>query len=254
MGNLMKTEWYKLKKDRSLWLLSALLIMLAVLFPLDTMRSFDGISDPSKKNDYYIGNILSINTDIVKLLPAILAGFFIASEFSLGTMKSIVSSGNSRIRIYLAKLAVFSVGSVIILLILPILMMGFSVIYMGFEVMPEWTFYAQTVGLIALYAAAFASVMAFFAVAFADSGKTIGFLLLFLALVNSVLELVSSKIPFLAPAIDNSIFMSQQSILAIGQIGHWDSDAWFTFIWVPVLTFLAFAILGGLLFSKKEIK
>ncbi|WP_099157734.1 ABC transporter permease [Virgibacillus ndiopensis] len=250
MGNLLKTEWYKLKKDRSFWLLTGLLIALAVLYPIDKI----GTSDLPNENDYYRGFVLSINSDIVRLLPAILAGFFFASEFSLGTMKSIASSGHSRIRIYFAKLTVFSIGSIIILLLLPIVMMGVSAIYIGFQIWPEWTFYFQTIGLIALYAVAFASIMALFSVIFADSGKAIAFLLLFLAFIESMLNILSAKVPFLEPIITHSIFISHGSILAIDKIGNWNGDAVLTFIIVPILTFVVLGILGSFIFRNKEIK
>lgn len=255
MGNLLKTEGYKLKKDRSFWVLTLLLLALAVLYPLDVvMRTGEGAPNLPSGNDFYRGYILSINSEIVKLLPAILAGFFIASEFSMGTMKSIASSGHSRIRIYFAKLTVFSIGSIIILLMLPIFMMGASSMYLGFNVWPEWTFYLQTIGLIALYAAAYASLMALCSIIFTDSGKTIGFLLLFLGFIGTLLDILSAKLPFLEPIITHSIFMSYGSILTIDQIGHWNGEDVYTFIVVPILTFLVLGILGSFIYKKKEIK
>ena len=249
MGNLVKAEWYKLIRDRSFWVITLFLLAFSVLYPL----LLEGGKEISG-NDFYRGYILSINTDIIRLFPAILAGFFIANEYSMGTMKSIASSGNSRIRIYIAKLIVFSIGSVLILLILPIFMMGASVIYMSSNEMPDWTFYFQTIGLIALYAAAFASFMALCSTILNDSGKAIGFLLLFLALISSLLDFLSSRVSFLEPIISRSIFMTQGSILAIDQIGHWDADDVLTLIIVPILTFLVFGILGSFIFHKKEIK
>jgi len=254
MGNLMKTEWYKLRKDRSFWVLALFLLAFAVLYPLDILHPFGGNTKLPNGNDFYRGDILSINTQIVHLFPAILAGFFIASEYSMGTMKSIASSGHSRVRMYFAKLTVFSIGSIIILLILPIFMMGASSVYSGFNVMPEWSFYFQTIGLLALFEAAFASFMALCSTILNESGKAIGFLILFLALIPSLLEFIGVKIPFLEPLITHSIFMTEGSILTIDQIGHWDGKDLFTFIVVPILTFLVFGVLGSLIFRKKEIK
>jgi ABC-2 type transport system permease protein len=254
MGNLLKAEWFKLRNDRSFWVLALILLVSAVLLPLDMMPSSEKISKLPNGNDYYRGNILSINTQIVHLFPAILAGFFIASEYSMGTMKSIASSGNSRIRIYFAKLTMFSIGAIIILLILPIFMMGATAIYSGFTFMPEWTFFFQTIGLIALYAAAFASFMALCSTILNESGKAIGFLILFSALIQSLLGFISAKIPILEPFITHSIFMTEGSILTIDQISHWDGMDMYTFIVVPILTFLVFGILGSLIFRKKEIK
>ena len=249
MGNLLKTEWYKLRKDRSFWVLLLILFGFAVFYPL--LINPDALPTG---NDFYRGHILSINTDIIRLFPAILAGFFISSEYSLGTMKSIASSGNSRIRLYFAKLTIFSIGSAIIMLVLPIFMLGASLIYFGFNLMPDWTFFLQTIGLIALYAVAFASIMAFFSTILTDSGKSIAFLILFIALGGSLLEYIGSKISFLEPLILHSIFMTQPSILLIDQVGQWSGEDVVTYIVVPIVTFIVFGILGSLLYRKKEIK
>jgi len=249
MGNLMKAEWYKLRKDRSFWVILIILLGTALGYPL-MLKSVIGASG----NDYYSGYILSINNEIVRLFPAILAGFFISSEYSMGTMKSIVSSGNSRTRLYFVKLAVFSIGAAIIMLILPIFMVGASVIYYGADLMPDWTFYLKTIGLIALYTISFASVMAFFSTLFTESGKSIAFQLLFFALIRDLLELVSAKITFLEPVITHSIFISQPSILSIDKIIQWNGDDVLTFIVIPIVTFIVFGILGSLVYRKKEIK
>lgn len=249
MSNLLKAEWFKLRKDRSFLFLSLFLLAFAVLYPL-TMQSGEGING----NDYYRGYVLSINNEIIRFFPTILAGFFIASEYSMGTMKSIVSSGNSRIRIYFAKLTLFSIGSIILLLILPIFMTGAIAIYKGFDMLPGWTFFLQSIGLISLYAAAFASIMALFSTILTDSGKAIGFLFLFLGLIGSLLEFIGTKISFLEPMITHSIFVSHGKLLSIDQIGHWGGNELFTYIVVPILTFLVFSVLGSFIFKKQEIK
>ncbi|WLD93790.1 ABC transporter permease [Alkalihalobacillus sp. AL-G] len=248
MGNLMKTEWYKLRKDRAFRFLTWMLIAVAVLFPL---LEFEGVSGLPTVNEYYLNTVLGVHTDIVKLIPSILAGFFITSEYSMGTMKSIASSGNSRIRIYFAKLTMFSVGAIVISLILPVFMTGASAIYFGFNDMPDWTFFFQTIGLIILYAAAFASIMAFFSIMFTDSGKTIGFLLLFFMMINWPLQLLAAKVPFFEPIINHSIFKLVYDIVKIGQL---DSSEVFFLVVIPILTFLVSGILGSIIFRKKEIK
>ncbi|CDQ18509.1 ABC transporter permease [Halobacillus karajensis] len=249
MGNLLKSEWFKLKNDQSFRVLTILLTTVAILFPL---LEFDG-NQPSLPTikDYYLTTILSVHTDIIKLIPSILAGFFITSEYSLGTMKSIASSGNSRIRIYFAKLIMFSVGAVTLSLILPLIMTGASAIYFGFHEMPPWTFYLQTVGLIALYGAGFASIMVIFATIFTDSGKTIGFLLLLFLMVDWPLQVLAAKVPFFEPAVHYSVFRLVYDITNASQL---NSNEWITMIAVPVLTFLGAGLIGSIIFYKKEVK
>ncbi|SET64747.1 ABC-2 type transport system permease protein [Oceanobacillus limi] len=247
MSNLIKTEWFKLRKDRSFRVLSWMLITAAVLYPL---LEFGNASLPTVE-DYYLNNVLGIHSDIVKLIPSILAGFFITSEYSMGTMKSIASSGKNRIQIYFAKLTMFAVGAIFISIILPIFMTGASAIFFGFTDMPDIAFYLQTVGIIMLYAAAFASIMAIFATIFTDSGKTIGFLLLFFLLVDWPLQVLASKVPFFEPIVNHSIFKLVYDIVRFNELDH--SEV-ITLVTVPILTFLLSGILGSLIFRNKEIK
>lgn len=249
MGNLLKTEWYKLKKDRSFRFLTWMLLAAAVLFPL---IEFDNgsVGLPTVK-DYYLESVLGTHGNIVKLIPSILAGFFISSEYSMGTMKSIVSSGNSRVKIYFAKLLIFSVGTIMISLILPIFMTGASAIYFGFQEMPEWTYYFQTVGLIILFGAAFASIMAVFSILFTDSGKTIGFLLLFFIFVDWPLQVLAAKVPFFEPILNHSVFKLINDIIFVNTL---QSGELLTIVVVPIVTFFVFGALGSFIFQRKEIK
>ncbi|UHA58533.1 ABC transporter permease [Metabacillus litoralis] len=249
MGNLIKSEGYKLRKDRAFQLLTWMLIAISFLFPL---LEFDreGSALPIV-NDYYRNEILGVHTNIVKLIPSILAGFFITSEYSMGTMKSIASSGNSRMRIYFAKLAVFTVGAILISLILPMIMTGASAIYFGFDDMPEWTYYLQTIGLIILYSAAFASIMAVFSILFTDSGKTIAFLLLFFMFVDWPLQVLAAKAPFFEPMISHSVFKLVYDIVVIDQLKGTEV---LIIVVIPILTFVAFGLIGSFIYQKKEIK
>ncbi|MCP3029494.1 ABC transporter permease [Halobacillus sp. A5] len=249
MSNLIKSEWFKLTKDQSFRVLTLLLISVAVLFPLLEFDNTDtGLPTVS---EYHLNNVLGIHTDIIKLIPSILAGFFITSEYSMGTMKSIVSSGNSRGRIYFAKLSMFSVGAVILSLLLPLFMTGASTVYFGFAGMPDLAFYLQTSGLIALYGAAFASIMAIFATIFSDSGKTIGFLLFMFLLVDWPLQVLAAKVSFLEPIINHSVFRLIYDIVNISQL---DGKEVFIMVLIPVITFITSGIIGSYIFHKKEIK
>ncbi len=111
-------------------------------------------------------------------------------------MKNIVSSGNSRARIYFAKLIVFSIGAVIISIIIPIFLTGTMGAYLGFPDMPEWSYFVKTLGFIILYAAAFASLMTFFATILTDSGKAIAFMIIFFQMAEGILTTIAEYIPF----------------------------------------------------------
>ncbi len=244
----MKAELYKLRRDRSFLTLTFILIGIAVLYPL--LIVFDEGANLVKVSDLYLHDILGGNNYIIRLVPCILAGFFISSEYSIGTMKSIGASGNSRLKIYFAKLVAFSIGAVIISLIFPIVFTGAGAVYFGFNGMPDLGYFVRTICLVILYAAAFASIMAVFSIIFTDSGKTIGFLILFFLIIDSLLYVLSSKIASFKPILNYSVFKLAADISKM-DVGNGEL---LKLILVPILTIVAFGLLGSLVFQRKEIR
>jgi len=247
MDNLLKSELFKLKKDRSFRKLTLALVIIAALFPL--IASIYGIEKLSV-NDLFI-SIISRNNYVLKIVPCLLAGYFISSEYSLGTMKSIVSSGNSRIRIYISKLMVFSFGAIIFSVILPIGMTGTGAIYAQFNDMPDLKYFAQIIIFTMLYAAAFTSIMMALATVFTDSGKTIGLLILIFLLFDGVMFMLASKITLFEYIYNYSVFKLSYDFININALASIDV---FKLAIVPIVTFVIFGLLGVFAFQKKEIK
>ncbi|MED3801706.1 ABC transporter permease [Lysinibacillus xylanilyticus] len=247
MGNLLKSELFKLKKDRSFRKLTLALMIIAALFPL--IASIYGAKQFSV-NELFI-SIIGRNNYVLKIIPCLLAGYFISSEYSLGTMKSIASSGNSRIRIYISKLMVFSFGAIIFSLILPIAMTGTGAIFAQFNDMPDLKYFVQINIFTMLYAAAFASIMMLFATMFTDSGKTIGLLILLFLLFDGVMFMLASKFSLFEYIYNNSVFKLLYDIININTM---DSIEVLKLALIPILTYLVFGLLGIFAFLKKEIK
>ncbi|MED0986821.1 ABC transporter permease [Bacillus paramycoides] len=247
MDNLLKSEVFKLKKDRSFKTLILILIAIAVLIP--TIMFMFG-TEPFRVDDLFT-SIIGKNHYVLKLLPCLLAGYFISSEYSLGTMKSIASSGNSRIRIYIAKLLVFTFGAIILSVILPIAMIGFGAMFAQFNGMPDLKYFMQTMIFIILYAAAFSSIMMVFATLFTDSGKAIGVLFAIFLLFDPIMFVLASKFTVFEYIYDYSIFHLVYKIIMVNAM---DSIEIFKLTIIPILVYLAFGILGVFVFLKKEIK
>ncbi|MFK9092661.1 ABC transporter permease [Bacillus salipaludis] len=248
MGNLLKSELFKLRKDRSLRTLIIIIMASAIFYP--TLIFFDNGADSATVNDFYSGTGLSGNDYIVKLVPCILAGFFISSEYSIGTMKSIGASGNNRIRIYFAKLMAFSIGAVIISLVFPIIILAASTILFGTNDLPALDYFIQTMGLTILYAAAFSSIMSLFSIIFTDSGKTIGFLIIFFLLSDSILYVLSQKFSLIETIFNYSVF---KLFLDISKVDL-SNGAFLKILLVPIITWIVFGLVGSFIFQKKEIK
>ncbi|CAG7652099.1 hypothetical protein PAESOLCIP111_06456 [Paenibacillus solanacearum] len=249
MSNLLRAELYKLRKDRIFWSLVIGLIAAAVSYLL---LIFVVLKTPSVsiKELYAAVGLEGGNSYIMKLVPCILAGFFISNEYSIGTMKSIGTSGNGRIRIYFAKLVVFSLGAVMISLCFPMGLMLVGTIFYGFHDMPGLDYFIQTVGFTILYASAFASIMALAAILFTDSGKTIGFLILFFFLFDSILYTLGQKFTLIETFYNYSAF---KLVLDISKFNLGNGEVIKLMI-VPIVTFVTFGLIGGFVFQKKEIK
>ncbi|MBK5446946.1 ABC transporter permease [Peribacillus sp. TH24] len=248
MGNLVKSELFKLGKNRSFWTLIYIIFAWAIVYPI-LIFFVSGTASVTVK-ELFLDTALWGNNYVIKLAPCILAGFFISSEYSIGTIKSITSSGNSRIRIYFSKLMVFSIGAIIISLILPIVMTGVGAILFDFNEMPDLAYFFRTIGLISIYAAAFSSIMALVSIIFTDSGKTIGFLLIFFLSFHGILFALSLKISFIEIILNYSVF---KLLFDIPKFNLENSEL-LTLVLVPILTYVVFGLLGSFVFQKKEIK
>jgi ABC-2 type transport system permease protein len=253
MGNLVKSELFKLRKDRSFWTLVYLLIAFGAAYPI--IEYIDNLSDGGKQHtgiEFFI-NGLGGNAYIIKFGVAIFAGFFIASEYSTGVMKTIASSGSSRSRIFAAKLFGFSAGAIIISLLFPLVSAAVASLLSGIGEFPpavDGLYILRTAGLSLLYAAGIASIAAFFSAIFTDSGKTIGFTMVFFLLVDSILAGIGSYFPLLRTVYDYSVF---KLIQHIGKFSLNNSEI-VTIVLVPVITFIVFGLLSILVYRRKEIK
>ncbi|ASK64199.1 hypothetical protein CFK37_19630 [Virgibacillus phasianinus] len=246
MGNLMKAELFKLRRDRSFWTVIIILFLSAIGWTV--LEYLDHDPNLNSGMEVYLGSFAG-NNYITKIAPCILAGFFISSEYSIGTMKSLTATGNSRMKIFWSKLFVFSFGSIIISLIFPIVATGTGTLLYGFGEMPKGidaTYFGQTLGLLILYAAAFSSIMALFAIMLTDSGKAIGFLIIFFLLFDTLFYVLATKIAIVEPVFNHSVF---KLFLEISQL-----EIETKHVIVPVLTYIGFGILGSFVFRKKEIK
>ncbi|WP_028776735.1 ABC transporter permease [Shimazuella kribbensis] len=248
MSNLVKSELFKLRKDRSFWTLVLIIMALAVSYP-PFVYFVLGIKSTSMKEILSAIALEGVNTYIVKFVPCILAGFFISSEYSIGTMKSIAASGNSRIRIYFSKLLVFSLGAAVIALIFPLIMPSVGLLFFGFYDMPRSDYIIQTVGLTILYACAFASVMALFAILFTDSGKTIGFLIISVSLFDTIMYTFAQKFKIVDIIYNYSV---SKLFLDITKFNLGNEEL-FKLMIIPILTFLLVGWIGSFIFQKKEI-
>lgn len=246
MNNLMKAEWFKLKRELSFWFVLMVLLLFALISPAEI---YDHGIDVDKA--FYFNAIVSVNMDFLLIVSPILAGFFVTSDYSRGTMKNMVASGNGRTRIYLAKLGILTLAVMTFSLILPIVLPGATAVYYGFNSFPSPNILLADLGLTLLYAGAFASIMMLFAMLFTNSAVTVVFLIFAFMLSDEISRRITESIPVLEPLLDYSVF---QLATEIGTVTEMDPTDALKYIFVPIAVIIAMTALGSWLFSKKEIK
>lgn len=253
MYNLIRSELFKLRKDRSFRVLLLITAALSLVYPL--LYYFDNKSSghPQFTGAEFLIRFMASNGYMIKFGVAALAGFFIASEYATGVMKTIASSGNDRGRLFTAKLIGFSVGAMAVSIVFPVVSTTEVSLLSGFGHLPEGVdafFIPRALGLTLLYTAGYAAIGALFTAIFTDSGKTIGFSMIFFLMIDTVLGGLGEYMPFFTTVYDYSIFKLMNDI-GKPSIGSGDLPA---LLLVPVLTIAAAGLLGILVFRRKEIK
>lgn len=253
MINLIRVEFFKLRKNRSYWVLLIALAVLSMAYPLLYYFDHRSSGEAQFTGAVFLTTFVASNAYLIKFGVAMLAGFFICNEYATGVMKTIASSGHTRGRLFIAKLCGFTGGAFLVSLAFPVVSTITVSGLAGFGHLPAGStafLLVRIIGLTLLYAAAYAAIAALFAVVLTDSGKTIGASLAFFLLADVALAGIGSKVPFMAKVYDYSIFKQ------IGDIGKpvIEHGEWPSLVLVPLVTLAVCALLGVLAFRRKDIK
>ncbi|MHA7966692.1 ABC transporter permease [Paenibacillus sp. CAU 1782] len=251
MGNLLKSELYKMYKEPSLRLLfltflitaSLLTVFLHVFSPED--RGVTGMTG--------LSNALQINIVLTKFSLAVLGGFFLSREHGLGTMKLSAASGHGRGRIYAAKLVAYLTGVVLLSLMFPLICTLGGTLLNGFGSFPDISggvYALRSIGFTILYGAAFGTLVAVFAIGTRMSGITVGAVMLFLLFFDSVSQWLASQWALYKTLYEHSIFHYFMDI-ATNRV---PASGMPELIIVPLLSIAVFGCLGVIVFRRMEIK
>ena len=123
MINLLKGDFYKLKRSKSFYICTSICVGLIAFFA--AYIAIDYASFEKLKEQVYLStfawiylpfNETSFLPTFMPIFQAIFITMFVTSEYTSGTIKDGVSLGYSRTKIYLSKLITVSVGSIIMML------------------------------------------------------------------------------------------------------------------------------------------
>jgi len=251
MINLLRSELYKLHKEPSFRMLGFTFITVAIL--LSAVINYMGSDHTAFSGIAGLGYGVQVNVLLLKISLAIVGGFFLSAEHGLGIMKITTASGYSRGQIYAAKLMAYSIGIMVLSLIVPVICVAAGSLLNGFGTLPEihaTLYFFRTIAFTILYAAAFASIVAVFAVTTTVSGITIGAVLLVLLFFDTVSQWLSGKWAFYKELYEHSVFKLFMDIAAYQQTAYELT----LLILIPLATILLFACVGMMSFRKMEIK
>lgn len=255
MMNQLKAELLKLKRNKTFW------VLLLIAIGLSALLHYLIIIDWWKVNDSVfvragLGELSALSAFTTPLFFNLfigsLAGFFISIEFSQSiVIKNQIISGSKRSHIFLSKYIVYSLGSVVVMIIIPLLTGLIEVILLGYgEILSHSSmlYLGRAFGLYLLHFLGYTAIIALLAILTEDSGKTIIFSIL-LTIVMYGIEMVPN-LPIIGTIYRNSIFSQFSEVFKFPMT----NGEMFHSILIAVLTFIIFIICGIFVFNKKEIK
>lgn len=251
MANLLRSELYKLHKDPAVRLMGLTLIIVAVILSL--LLHFFGSRQAAFTGIRALRQSMEMNMVLVKVVLAVLGGFFLTSEYGLGILKVTASSGYSRRQIYLSRLAAYMLGTVTLSLILPLVCTLTGTLLNGFGSLEETgagEYFLRTMAMTALFTAAFASIVAVLAMRATISGITVGVVLLGMLFFDGVSQLLGSLWSWYKIFYDHTVFKLFLDLPAF----QLSAEGLMLQITVSVVTIVLFWLAGAMLFNRMEIK
>lgn len=275
MSNLLRVEYYKLMRNKVFWtliiisaLISFLLISIFYMAEQGTLEKIQEFNDnisvekieadpeevevPNSGIYLFMSTIISSDTFFINILfICIIGAFFITSEYSTGTIKNLVSVGYSRSKIYVSKLVIYSITSLLLTLSFAVFFGIFGTIYFGFGELPREDVIrlVKVLLLICLYVISFVSIAMFFVIMARGTGMALLLSFGFYLVIGSSLKFLSYQFTLFEKISNYSVYSLYT------QIGGSDlsSKDLFQFINVPIITIIIFVIIGISYFKRQDI-
>lgn len=255
MNNMLQAEIFKLKLNKSFWVILLTSVALnGLLHYLSITEWWQVYNTPFAAAGLSEMNGLSmfIAPLFFNLMIGTLAAFYISTEFGTsGVIKNQIISGKNRKLIYFAKYIVYTAASILIVVIVPTVtgivlnfLMGNGDIFTLEMVM----YLLGAFSLFSLQLSGFTAIITLLAIITEDSGKTIIFSILFTLVMYVIEKMPRSGITEVM--YDYSIFQQFNRVL-FPELGTPDIV---TGLAVGIITILVLLFIGMYVFSRKEIK
>ena len=258
--NIIKSEFYKLKKSRAFYICLLACVALAV-FSVVLAGSIQagilvrGAADAAETAEPLTGVSLLEQTLGLDFLPTIIAVFvsiFVAGEFANGAMKNYVSKGYSRVKIYLSKFLVCGVAVMAMYGVNTALACAIGSALWGFDPAGFATAGSIATMLLSegLLLMAYTSVFVFLAMWLRSNGASIAVNICVVSLFSTILMLTSF---ITGDSVTLANYWISGNVSALASIAP-ESGAVLQGVVVGFCYLIGGAVLGSLLFKKQDIK
>lgn len=271
MLNLLRVEQYKLMKNKVFWVLVSIIVAVAFvsvfLFFLEEkgiLESIEGENFSIVVNEQEtefmptggISFFMEITPEwmITVLLISVLGAFMIATENLIGTIKNTVSIGYSRHQIYLSKLVVFNIGTIVLHLLISVAFGVFGTLFFGIGDLPpmdEFILIGKIGLLSSLYLISFATIAMFFSMIVRGSGLAILISFTFFLICGPFLTFLAQKYILFETMSHYSVYYRFMTIMG-SDLNQ--AKILLELITIPIITSIVFIILGMIIFKKKDIQ
>lgn len=255
MTNLIRAEIFKLHRNKTFWVLilsiMGISLLLHFLRIIDWWQMGGTAFDSAGLSEL---NALSVFTIplLFNLIVSTLAAFYISTEFSpSGVIKNQVISGNKKPHIFMAKFLVFSLGSILITIVIPLLAAMIMIFLLGqtdiFN-LSNLMYLGRAFSLFTLQFLSFTAIVLWIAIATEDSGKTIIFTLLLSVIMFAIENLVTQ--PFINMLYEYTFFYQFSEVFQYTMTGNEIIQS----ILTGVISLMVILFCGIFSFNRKEIK
>lgn len=266
MLNLLKSDFYKLFKQKSLYICLIIVVALAAInvFALDYMQHISTQMSQTNETDLkifelsqsassYIKSSFSLNAMII---VGVVVPLFVTSEFRLGTIKNTLSRGMSRNSVFISKLLISCLISIVFMLIQCLSSTVSATILWGFGNV-DGGFWADLIKFILLQlyiCVAYASLFTMVSFIISSTGGAIALnicLIQFSSVIVSLIQMVVYKITGVNYEITNGLLSTVLNELVNESL---TKDLISKSLIVPTVYCVITIALGLLAFSRKDIK
>ncbi|GHU34888.1 lantibiotic ABC transporter permease [Spirochaetia bacterium] len=258
--NIIKSEFYKLKKSKSFYICLLACVALAVFSvvlagAIQAGILVRGVEDAAETAKALTGVSLLEQTLGLDFLPTIIAIFvsiFVAGEFVNGAMKNYISKGYNRVKIYLSKFFVCGVAVMAMYIVNTALACAIGSIIWGFD--PTGLATAGSIATMllseALLLLAYTSVFVLVSMWLRSNGASIAVNICVVSLFSTILMLTTF---ITGDSITLANYWISGNVSALASIAP-ESGAVLQGVIVGFCYLIGGAVLGTLLFKKQDIK